>query len=220
MKLVLYSGGDDLDNVVLDRNMIKLSGKKNPTITFVPSSSYFIESEFIEFAAQFQKYRINKLINFPVDVEFSDVLRNEVLKSDIIYLGGGNTYYFLKHLRKSGILKNLKSFVQRGGILAGLSAGAIIMSQNIDMAGIPEFDRDDNDENLKNLTGLGLNKFDFFPHYKNSKRYDNALKNHTKKTGRKIYASPDGAGIIVDGESMTFIGKTFLFFDGKKIILK
>lgn len=220
MKLALYSGGDETDNIRLDKHLIKLSGKSNPTITFIPSSSYFIESEFMEFATQFQKYRVNKLINFPVDVEFSDVLKEEVLKSDIIYLGGGNTFYFLKHLRRSGFLKELKEFVKKGGILAGLSAGAILMSSNINMAAIPDFDRDDNDENIKNLSALNLVKFDFFPHYKNSKRYDTALKEHSLSHSTRIYASADGCGIIVDDDDIKFIGKTFLFYDGNKINVK
>jgi dipeptidase E len=220
MKLVLYSGGDDNDNLVLDKELVKLSNKSNPTITFIPSSSYFIESEFLEFASQFQKYRVNRLINFPVDVEFSEVLKKEVLKSDIIYLGGGNTFYFLKHLRQSNMMQDLKDFVSRGGILAGLSAGAILMTPTIGLAGEPHFDRDDNDDNMKNLKSLGLLKFEFFPHYKNSMRYDKALKNYSLRSKRRVYASADGCGIIVDGENIKFIGKTFLFHDGVKIQIK
>ena len=37
----------------------------------------------------------------------------EVLKSDVIHLGGGNTYYFLKHLRKSKMLGVLKKYVKK-----------------------------------------------------------------------------------------------------------
>lgn len=220
MKLVLYSGGDDNDNLALDKELVKLSNKSNPTITFIPSSSYFIESEFLEFATQFQKYRVNRLINFPVDVDFSDVLKKEVLKSDIIYLGGGNTFYFLKHLRQAGMMQDLKDFVQRGGILAGLSAGAILMTPSIGLAGEPHFDRDDNDNNLKNLKSLGLIKFEFFPHYKNSKRYDKALRDYSIKSKKRIYASADGCGIVIDGDNMKFVGKTFLFYNGIKIPIK
>lgn len=220
MKLVLYSGGDEDDNRPIDKELVRLSNKSNPTITFIPSSSYFIETEFVEFAKQFQKHRVNRLINFPVDVEFSDVLKEEVLKSDIIYLGGGNTYYFLKHLRKSKMLEELRSFVANGGILAGLSAGAIIMTPSIGMAGIPDFDRDDNDDNLKNLKSLGLVNFEFFPHYKNSKRYDLALKEYSYTKQKKVYASSDGCGIILDKEDIKFIGKTFLFDNGNKISLR
>ena len=220
MKLVLYSGGTDEENIVLDKKLIELSGKKNPQITFVPSSSYFIESEFMEFASQFQKYRVNNLINFPVDVEYSEILKSEVLKSDIIYLGGGNTFYFLKHLRKSGFLRELRNFVKDGGILAGLSAGAIMMTNNIATASFPEFDRDDNDENIKNLKALNLVSFDFFPHYKNSLRYDNELIEHANKTQKKLYSCPDGSGIIIDEHKIEFIGKTFVFYKGEKFSLR
>lgn len=220
MKLVFYSGGSDDENTLLDKKMIELSGKKNPQITFIPSSSYFIESDFMEFAEQFQKYRVNNLINFPVDVEYSEILKNEVLKSDIIFLGGGNTFYFLKHLRKSGMLKELKAFVKRGGVLAGLSAGAIMMTQNIETASFPEFDKDDNDENLKNLKALNLVNFDFFPHYKNSIRYDNELIDYSNTTQKKLYSCPDGSGVIVDDQRIEFLGKIFVFYKGEKFTLR
>lgn len=37
---------------------------------------------------------------------------------------------------------------------------------------------------------------------------------------KKIYASADGGGIIVDGDNLKFIGKTYLFHEGTKISLR
>lgn len=220
MKLVFYSGGEYADNKTLNKKLLELTGVKKPQITFIPASSYFAAIDFEEFAFEFQKYRINKIINFPVDVEFSEVLKEEVLSSDIIFLGGGNTYYFLKRLKLSGMFEELKKFVKRGGVLAGLSAGGIIMTKNIKTAGFPEFDRDDNDENLRNLTALNLVDFDFFPHYRNSKRYDKELLNHSNNSDRVIHACSDGQGIIVNEANIEFIGKSFFFHKNHKKSLK
>jgi len=84
-------------------------------------------------------------------------------------------------------MKEFRLFVERGGVLTGLSAGAIMMTENIEMAAYPEFDRDENWVGLKNLKSLGLVDFAFFPHFKNSTRYDAAFKKYSKLSNSAIY---------------------------------
>lgn len=216
MNLVFYSGGDDKDNLLLDQAFIELLGKKNPVITFIPSSSYLSEQEFKSFVRHYSKYKITRFIHFPVDVPFDKILFQEVMRSDAIHMGGGNTFYFLNSLRKAGLLGQLKTFAEKGGLLTGLSAGAIMMTENIEMAGYPEFDRDENVVNIKNLSALNLVNFLFFPHFRNSARYDSVFKKYTRHSDKIIYACPDGAGIVVRDNEIRFIGKCFAFSKGHK----
>lgn len=216
MKLVLYSGGDEKENLSLDRAFIKLLEKKNPVVTFIPSSSYLSEQEFRSFVRHYSKFKITRFIHFPVDVPFDRILFQEVMRSDAIHLGGGNTFYFLNSLRKAKLIPDLQKFVERGGVLTGLSAGAIMMTSNIEMAAYPEFDRDENTVKIKNLSALGLLDFAFFPHFKNSSRYDTFFKKYSREKGKVIYACPDGAGIVVNGKELSFIGKVFAYSDGHK----
>lgn len=219
MKLVFYSGGHEEDNIVLDLELLNLVGKEDPLVTFIPSCSYESELYFKEFIEQYHRIGIQRFMLFPVDIPFDDIMLNEILKSDIIHLGGGNTFYFIKHLKKSGMFQKLKQFVKDGGILTGLSAGAIIMSPRIDTASFPSFDRDENDDNVKNFKAMNLVSFEFFPHYKNSKRYENELLNYSKKRSIPLYACPDGSGIVVDQNNVTFLGKTYCFHQGKKTVI-
>lgn len=216
MKLVLYSGGDEKENRQLDKAFIELLGKKNPVVTFIPSSSYLSEEEFRLYVRHYSKFKISRFIHFPVDVPFDKIMFQEVMRSDAIHLGGGNTFYFLNSLRKAKLLPQLRTFVEKGGVLTGLSAGAIMMTENIEMAGYPDFDRDDNIVGLKNLEALGLLDFAFFPHFKNSARYDVAFKKYSKLKNKVIYACPDGAGIVVNDGELRFIGKTFAYSEGHK----
>lgn len=216
MKLVLYSGGDDKENRHLDKAFLDLLGKKNPVVTFIPSSSYLSEQEFKVFVKHYSKFKISRFIHFPVDVPFDKIMFQEVMRSDAIHMGGGNTFYFLNALRKAKLLPQLRTFVERGGVLTGLSAGAIIMTENIDMAAYPEFDRDENVVNLKNLSALNLVDFMFFPHFKNSARYDVVFKRYSKLKKKIIYACPDGAGLVVNGTELRFVGKCFAFSEGSK----
>ena len=135
----------------------------------------------------------------------------------MIYLAGGNTFYFLKHLRKSGLIPQLKQFVEGGGVLAGLSAGAIILTPNIGTAGPPLPEPDDNDVKLKNLRSLGLVRFEFYPHYISTPKTNQAIIQYSRTTKNPIFACPDGSGITINGKRMTFIGKVIMFSWGKKV---
>lgn len=219
MNLVLYSGGDEKENQQLDKAFIELLGKKNPVVTFIPSSSYLSEQEFKSFVRHYSKYRINRFIHFPIDVAFDKTIFTEVMRSDAIHLAGGNTFYFLNYLRKAKLLPQLKAFVEKGGVLTGLSAGAIMMTENIEMAAYPEFDRDENLVNLKNLSALNLVDFLFFPHFRNSARYDVVFKKYTRSSSKIIYACPDGAGIVVRDNELRFVGKCYAFSSGHKFVI-
>lgn len=219
MKLVLYSGGLEKDNRSLDRSFVDLLHKKNPVITFIPSSSYLSEHEFKAFVKHYSKYKISRFIHFPVDVPFDRIMFQEVMRSDAIHLSGGNTFYFLNSLRKAKLLPEIRKYVEKGGVLTGLSAGAILMTENIDMAAYPEFDRDENFVNLKNLSALHLLNFAFFPHFKNSARYDAVFRRYSRAKKKVIYACPDGAGIVVNGDEIKFVGPCYGFAGGQKFFV-
>ena len=219
MKLVLYSGGYRSDNTAIDQELLKLISKKTPKITYIPSSSYDYEEDYIDFCNQYKKFKINQIINFPIDNPVDMVMEKYAFESDVIHLSGGNTFYFLHHLRKRGYLRKLKDYIRNGGVITGLSAGGILMTPNINTASFPEFDRDDNALDIKNLNSLNIVNFEFFPHYINSKRYDNALRDYSKTNNRPIYACSDGAGIIVNGLMKSFYGKVFCFFAGQRAII-
>jgi dipeptidase E len=215
MKLVFFSGGFERENKKLNQSLVELTGKSNPRITYIPASSYGSEIEFREFVKRFRKFNVTKFLHFAVDIPFDRILFEEAFKSDAIFLSGGNTFYFLEHLRKKNLLRELKAFVARGGVLAGLSAGAIIMTPNINTAGFPAFDCDENEEGLLDWKSLGLVKFEFFPHYVNSRRYSIELSSYTELSKYPLYASRDGSGIIVEGSDIKFIGEHHCFIKGQ-----
>ncbi len=219
MKLVLYSGGDARANRELDDQLFRLVPSKNPLMAYIPASSYLSEVEFQHFVDQYRRFRVRRFLHFPVDVPFDKILFKEVLKADVIHLGGGNTFHFLLWLRKTKMLEALRDYVHHGGILTGLSAGAIMMTPDIQTAGMPSFDRDENHDNVKNLEALALLEFDFFPHYRNSPRYDVEFRKCSRKTKRTLYVSPDGAGIVIDGEKKILVGPCWIFENGRKIAI-
>lgn len=219
MKLVFFSGGHNEENQALLKHSLRLTGHADPLLTFIPNSSVDGEVEFEEFVASYTPFGVRRFLYFPLDVPFDPVISSAVLKSQLIHMGGGNTFYFLKHLRRSKFLTKLKNFVKEGGVLTGLSAGAIVMTPTIETASFPSFDCDVNEENLRNLKSMGLSGFHFFPHYRASKRYDRELAAFSKKLDMPLFACPDGAGIICEGEEMIFCARTIGFIAGKRVVI-
>ena len=223
MKLVFYSGGQTRRNQNIHLALAKLAGlgqrKKTLSMTYIPFCKDDSESFFMRAVRRYTPFGFSHFQSLKVDEPFSKGALKQAMSSDVIYLAGGNTFYFLKHLRKSGVLPELKAYAERGGVVAGLSAGAILLTPTIGMAAYPKFDADRNEVKLKNLQALGLVRFEFFPHYVNKSRYNKALENYSKGKKIPIFAVEDGGGIIVDGDNTECIGKTVIFFDGIRIPL-
>lgn len=219
MKLVLYSGGDENENSSLNESVLSLTDSDEIRLAFIPACSYHAEEDFYDIIQHFRPLGVKRFIKWSIDRPYSAIVKRTVFQSDIIFLGGGNTYYFLKFLKKEGLVDEFKDWAMAGGILCGLSAGAIIITKSIETAGFPDFDKDENAEKIKNLNSLDLVDFSFFPHYKNSKRYDQELLKFSKVKNRPVYACPDGSGIVIDHDEIKFIGKTACFIQGRKFFL-
>lgn len=97
-------------------------------------------------------------------VEDPNIVKSKLEKVDIINVGGGNTFFLLYWVRKSGLDKYLKELIDQGKIYLGVSAGSIILGPNIELSGWKK-DWDENVVNLKDPTGLNLVPFAVSPHF-------------------------------------------------------
>lgn len=220
-KLVLYSGGQSPKNKVLHEALVNLKGRgrKAQSMTYIPFSHENGEYFFKRIKKRYRQFGVRKFKYFAVDSDFLRKEMNEALRSDIIYLAGGNTFYFLKHLRESGFLKRLEKFIQSGGIVTGLSAGAIILTPHIYMAAYPKHDCDKNEVKLKNLNSIGAVDFEFFPHYTPTAKNHLAMIRYSRRSERMIVACPDGSGVVVNNTEVRFVGAVYLYYRGHRIKL-
>jgi len=115
------------------------------------------------------------------------------------------------------VLGRLKSFAKKGGVLAGLSAGGLIMSPTVALAADPGLGPDENDVGLKDFKSMGLFPFEFSPHFENKPKDINAHLAYSKKTKNPIYAVQDGSGIVINGRNLEIIGDAQVFHRGKLI---
>jgi dipeptidase E len=220
--LLFYSGGQKNGNSELHRMLVAMAAserrgaerRKALTMTYVPFCTEGSRTFFYRAIKRYAPYGVmNFLCLDPEQNPTSGDIR-EALKSDIVYLAGGNTFFFLHQLKRLKMLPPLRDYVKKGGVLAGLSAGALIMTPNINLAGVPGLDPDENDVGLRNSSGLGLVPFEFSPHFVPNQKTIRTLLNYSKRTHRSIYASQDGGGIVVEGRRMSFVGRTWVFSRG------
>ena len=109
---------------------------------------------------------------------------------DVMYMMGGNTFYLLNIIRKTGFDKNIKEFINSGKIYVGSSAGSEILGNSIDVA----IGYDDNNVNMTDFTGLKIVDGLIIPHCNRKKDFINKLKNETNE---KLYLLYDGDGIKI-----------------------
>jgi dipeptidase E len=216
MKLVLYSGYAE-ENAPIDAEAMRMTGKKNPRVVFIPSANHVPDFEYEYVKETYAEHGVKNILQFNIDRPYSLSDAEKVIKTaDLIYLSGGNTFYFLKSIRRNHFDRLLTQFVSRGGVLAGLSAGSIIMTPTINTASYPKFDRDENAVGLRNFAALDLVQFEFFPHFTREPEYVRELKKQSLKLKYPIYGVSDGAGITVADKRVSFFGNIWGYLGGKE----
>ncbi len=167
-KTIVAIGGGDIrtrGTAPIDREIIRLSNKKNPKLLFIPTASS--DSEL--YWKHVQEY-FGKFLKCKTDVLFlikeqpsKQQIRQKILSADIIYVGGGNTLQMMRLWRRRGVDKLLKSAYENGTVLSGTSAGAICWFDSGHSDSMSFY----NPRNWKyiNVRGLGLISGIHCPHY-------------------------------------------------------
>jgi len=209
MKKLILLSDQTAGKTKVEETAFKLFGLDKPKITYIPSQSDPTRKYFSQKVEWYKKLGVTDLLYFDIDKEYDKSKTDELLKTDAIFLSGGNTYYFLNSLKKRNLIPVLRGYVEKGGVLIGVSAGSMIMSKTIRVTTIDtDMGGDQNTVNLKDFSSLGLVDFEFFPHFdENNGELVKRLQEYSKRSNSVIYVCRDGDGIIVNGESVQFIGE-------------
>ncbi|MCB2294701.1 peptidase E [Clostridium algoriphilum] len=209
--LVLLSGFTDKDNINLKRKMREMFLEKKYTLSYIPSITDRTLKHFEKTKIKLSEYGNFNFNYFDID-DFCDIDKIEkIFQSEIIYLSGGNTYYFLNNLRKRYLITRIRKYIDNGGYIIGLCAGAIMMAKDISSAQFYSTDI----VGLSNLSSLALVDFDFMPHWNLNNYYLEDLKKYSNNTGNTVYTCNDGDGIIVMDNELHFYGDINMIKEGK-----
>jgi len=156
---------------------------QDKVFSYIPSSGIKGVEPYIEqwrAIAQKRNAQFNVIDNAIYDIQ----QQAKLLSSNIVVISGGNTFKLLRNLRKSSLDKSIKEFVTKPDfVLAGFSAGAIVLTPTIAVCNLPNFD--ENLVGLDDLSGLGIVNFEIFPHYE-KKSHETVLENYRKTTINKV----------------------------------
>ena len=130
------------------------------------------------------------------------IKKDDLKNIDVIFIFGGNTFDYLDRIRKTGLDKEIKSFVKKGGVYLGLSAGSYVACPTIEAATWKK--ADSNEKGLKNLKGLNLVPFLITAHFEN--KYRKIVEQAAKKTRYSIIALTDKQAVLVKGKQAKIIG--------------
>ena len=165
--MVAIGGGNirTRGTAAIDREIIRLSKKKNPKLLFLPTAS----SDSERYWRHVQQY-FGEFLKCETDVLFliqdepsTEQVRAKIRAADIIYVGGGNTLMMMRLWRRMGVDKLLQAAYENGTVLSGISAGAICWFDSGHSDSMAFY----NPRTWKyiNVKGLGLIRGMLCPHY-------------------------------------------------------
>lgn len=208
--IVAIGGGElkDLETLGIDKEIKKLSGKKNPRALFIGTASNDALGYWDTFKSVYGKKLgcITDVLFLVREKPLQKEIKKKILSADIIYVGGGNTLKMLTIWRKYGVDKLLRQAHEKGIVLSGLSAGAICWFK-YGLSDSRKFMEGQKEEfSFMRIKGLGLMPLTLSPHHiREKKTRDLGLDNLIKKNGGVALAVDDNAAIVFKGEDYKVI---------------
>lgn len=176
----------------------ELAGK---TVTYIPTAGIVEEIDgMIENETNTLQSLGLKVDVLNVSSASYESIVSALTKNDIIFVGGGNTFYLLQELRRSGADKIVAQEVNKGKLYIGESAGAVIACPDIGYCS--GMDSPEKAPDLTDYTGLGLVDFYIVPHIGNEEMGEaakKAVEEYNSRLDLKIIT--DRQVIQVDGEN-------------------
>lgn len=210
MKIVAIGGGEigrpgyPVETTKIDKEIIALTGKRNPKLLFIPTASSDSESYY-----EVVKKHFGKRLGCKIDVLYlinqkisKKQIEEKVFSSDIVYVGGGNTAKLMKVWRKNELDKILRKAGEKGIVLSGMSAGAICWCKY----GISDSRRFKNpNADLFKVSGLGFLNILYCPHADTEPDRKAGLKEMMKKTSGVAVAVENCCALEIVGNAYRII---------------
>lgn len=172
---------------------------KGKTVTFIPTASRV--DRYVAHIASGKK----ALEQLGMTVDVLDIAESsagetaeKLRKNDFIYVAGGNTFYLLQEMKKSGADQVIIEEVNGGKLYMGESAGAMVTSRNVEY--VKAMDPIRKAPELTDLDALGLVDFYTVPHYLNApfeKAAQSMVDDYTGKL--KLVPISNSQAILVSG---------------------
>ena len=215
MKLLLTSNGFTPE---IEKEFFTLLAK-DPSecrVAFITTSAYGepegpdynILSFLEEYRVQLRDRKITKIEEIDVKNKTQEELEKIILDKDIVFVNGGNTFYLMHWINKSGFKNVVKKFLEKGGLYFGISAGSIVACPTIVSA--TWMPPDLNLVNLKDLTGMGFVDFLIHPHFHPGQK--EVLEKDIEDINYPIVAITNDQAVLAQDNGVKIIGEGEKYF--------
>ncbi|WP_152020699.1 peptidase E [Aliarcobacter butzleri] len=196
-KLFLASSFKDVANIFADFEK-DLKGKR---VTFIPTASKVEKVVFYVNSGKKALQKLGLIIDeLDISTASNDEINSKLRNNDFIYITGGNTFFLLQELKKTGADKIIIDEINKGKLYIGESAGAIVTSANVEYA--KKMDDVKKAPNLTEFSGLNLVDFYVIPHYTNfpfEKTVEKIIEDYSSKLNLSPISNKD-AILVVDNK--------------------
>lgn len=211
MKLLLTSAG--FTNKSIANAFLRLSGKSfnKLNLVFIPTAADVEDGDkdwLITDYSNCKKLGFASIDIVDISAVPQDIWLPRIKKADVLLFGGGNTYYLMSWLKKSGLEKMLTELL-RTRIYVGISAGSMVATKNLRMSTSQKL-YSEKVFPLKDDSGLGFVNFHVRPHF-NSKFFPKLITKHIQESAKEItepvYAIDDNTAIVFNGNKIEVVSE-------------
>lgn len=140
---------------------------------------------------------VNQILEVDISKTKGNRLKNQLKDCHALWINGGNTFFLLEQVRKSGLQKYLNTLLENNCLYVGVSAGSIVAGQTITTATWEGYD-DQSVVNLKDLTGLKLVRAEIFTHY--SPQWTNVVSQNQDTLDHPLITLTDQQALVVENQ--------------------
>ncbi|MDR1130063.1 MAG: Type 1 glutamine amidotransferase-like domain-containing protein [Prevotellaceae bacterium] len=176
-----------------------IQGKR---VTFIPTASIHEKLRFYVGADRKALEKIGLIVD---ELEVSKASSHEIVAklrgNDCIFISGGNTFFLLQELQRTGADKIIAEEIRAGKLYIGSSAGSVVLSPDIEY--IKAMDSCSAAPDLKAFTALNIVDFYPVPHHTNFP-FKKTVEKIIAKYGSelKLYPISNKQVILVDGDTV------------------
>lgn len=202
-KLFFYSDqiAETPGNTRMDHLLLRGLDPEYAKIAYIPSTEDKDRKYFNLKAEYYWNYGIRDMMFFDLHGEFDSAKIKELLQCDIIHLSAGNPIELRQALKHREMDGHLQTYFEQGGIIVGVSAGAVQFGNSTKLFQLYTGDSGET------LEALRFVDFDFLPHYNRwNDDFKKKVRDYIRTTGTTVYAGNDGDGLIVEDGDIRFIG--------------
>jgi dipeptidase E len=196
MKLLLASDTD----FVYDHGFDLLGiPKEKLNVAYISTAGKGSEHPHLPDNKRLKQLKEFNVTSYDIEGKTKDELRQFVFDKNVIWVGGGNTFYLLRAIKATGFDKIIMEEIAKGKVYIGVSAGSYIACPTIEVATWRETNR----HGVTDLTALNLVPFVIKAHY--VPEMANALKEKISNCQYEVKILNDNQAILVNDGKYTLV---------------